>query len=138
MIGEEAKTALRNLMASREKRDELKKALENAEREFRDNEAEAYERLSESSVVGTLKVDLGEPWGVVSFRNRETYYGRVIDEDAALAYFEQRAMLDEVTTPKFAKARLNEIVRDAVEQGEQPPPGVDHYANRGVTITRQK
>jgi hypothetical protein len=47
-------------------------------------------------------------------------------------------MLDEVTSPRFAKARINEIVRDMQEQGQPMPPGIDYYANRGITITRQK
>lgn len=136
MIPEEAKAKLRRLMEARTARDEAKKALEQAEADFREIEAEVYEELA--SVKGTVKVPLGEPWGTVSFRQRETYYGRIIDDEAALEYFEQRQMMDELTAPRFVKARLNEIVRECVEQGEAPPPGVDYYANRGVTITRQK
>lgn len=136
MIPEEAKAKLRRLMEARTARDEAKKALEQAEADFREIETEVYEALA--NVKGTIKVPLGEPWGTVSFRQRETYYGRIIDDEAALEYFEQRQMMDELTAPRFVKARLNEIVRECVEQGEAPPPGVDYYANRGVTITRQK
>lgn len=145
MIAEEAKSALRRLMESRTKRDELKKALEIAEREFRDNEADVFEALEAlrdpndpSASRTALKVHLGEPWGTVSFRGRETIYGRIIDDEAALEYFEQRGMMDEVTEPKFAKARLNEIARECIEQGEQTPPGMDYHRQCGVTITRQK
>lgn len=138
MISDENKRKLRLLMEARVKRDELKQQAEDAEIEFRAQEAEVYEALDESEVIGTLKVDLGEPWGVVSFRNRETYFGRVIDENAALDYFESRAMIDEVSAPKIVKKRINEIVRDAREQGKKMPPGIDFYAQRGVTITRSK
>lgn len=136
MISDEDKAKLRRLMEARVKRDEAKSALDLAEGDFREIEAEVYERLE--GVEGTIKVPLGDPWGTVSFRNRETFYGRIIDDEAALEYFEKRAMLDEVTTAKFAKARINEIVREARETDGEMPPGIDYYAQRGVTITRPK
>ena len=76
--------------------------------------------------------------GVVSFYPKETYYGRVIDKDKALDYFEQRAMMDEVTEPKIVMARVNEIVRDALEQNESLPEGLDFYPRRFITITKAK
>jgi tRNA A58 N-methylase Trm61 len=138
VISDDAKSKLRRLMETRQARDEAKKALEIAEENFRETESDVYEALDEDAVVGTIKVDLGDPWGVVAFRNRETYFGRIIDEEAALAHFEQRAMVEEVSAPKFVKRRINEIVRDALEQDGKMPPGLDYYAQRGVTITRQK
>lgn len=138
MIDEAAKSKLRRLMEARQRRDELKKALEEAEADFRSMEADVYDALDESDIEGTVKVDLGNPWGTVSFRTRETLYGRIYDEDAALTYFNDRAMTDEVSAPKFVKKRINEIVRDHHEQGLDMPPGVDYYPQRGVTITRQK
>jgi hypothetical protein len=138
MISETAKSKLRRLMEARTERDEAKHTLEVAEAEFREIEAEVYDEMEESGTAGTIKVDLGEPWGTVAFRTRETIYSRIIDEQAALDYFESRAMLDDVSAPKFTKKRLNEIVRDCREQGLELPPGLDYLPNRGVTITRQK
>jgi len=145
IVSDEAKSKLRRLMEARVKRDELKEALKNAESDFREIEAEVFEALEDlrdpndpNPKRSAIKVHLGEPWGTVSFRGRETYYGRIIDEDAAMDYFEQRQMVDEVTAPKFSKKRLNEIVRDHREQGLDMPPGMDYYPDRGVTITRQK
>lgn len=138
MIEQEAVSKLRRLMELREKRDETKKAAETAESDYREHEAEVYEALEENPVKGTLKVDLGDPWGIVSFSPRETYFGRIIDDAKALEHFEQRAMVDELTSPKFVMKRVNEIVRDVREQGGDMPPGLDFYARRGVTITRQK
>lgn len=138
MLSEDALNKLRRLMETRTARDEAKRALENAEADFRECEADVYEALDESGVLGTVKVDLGDPWGVVSFRTRETLFGRVIDDEAALSYFEERAMLDEVSAPKIVKRRINEIVRDHHEQGLDMPPGIDYYPQRGVTISRQK
>jgi hypothetical protein len=125
-------------MEIRQKRDEAKKHAETTDKEYREFEAEVWEELNDNPVSGTLKIDLGDPFGVVSFRPSETYYARVIDADAALDYFEERAMLDEMTEPKIVMARANEVVRESIEQAESPPPGLDFYARRFVTITRQK
>jgi hypothetical protein len=125
-------------MELRVARDEAKVAAENAEKEYREAEADAFEALEDNPVQGTIKVDLGEPFGVVSFRTRETPFAPLIDSDAAVEYYERRAMLDEVSAPKFVMKRLNEEIRDCIEQGTSPPPGVDWYIRRGVTITRQK
>lgn len=140
---------LRRLIDARVDRDEKKKAAEEAEREFREIEAEVYDAFTgededdldgDSGIKGTLKVDLGEPYGTVAFRTRRTPYGRVIPgkEEELLKYLEQRALVDEFTQPKFSKKRLNEMARDADEQGIELPPGMDFYINRGMTITRQK
>lgn len=128
----------RRLMELREKRDETKTAAENAEKEYRELEAELWDRAAASSQLPPFKFDLGEPYGVVSFHPKETHYGRVIDKDKALDYFEQRAMMDEVTEPKIVMARVNEIVRDAMEQNESLPDGLDFYARRYITITKAK
>jgi hypothetical protein len=138
VISQAAISKLRRLMEAREKRDEDKKAAEASEKDYRAIEAEVFEEFEEAAVQGTVKVDLGEPFGVVSFRTRETYYGTIIDEEAAAEYYEQRAMMDEVSAPKFVMRRINEEVRDRIEQGQSMPPGVSFRANRGVTITRSK
>lgn len=138
MIDQAAISALRRLMEARIERDEDAAKAKRSEATYREVEAEVYEQFEDSGTVGTIKVDLGEPHGVVSFRTRETYFGKIVDEDAALEYYEQRAQIDEVTQPKFTMARINEEVRDRIEQGLSMPPGVTFTARRGMTITRQK
>lgn len=138
MISEEATSQLRRLMELRDKRDTEAKAAKDSEKEYREAEAEVWESLMDSPQEGTLKVNLGEPYGVVQFLPQETYYGRIIDEDAALEGFEQRAMVEEMTKPQIVMARINEEVRACIEQRQPPPPGVDFYAKRYVRITRQK
>lgn len=138
MIDQAAISALRRLMEARIERDEDAAKAKRSEATYREVEAEVYEQFEDSGTVGTIKVDLGDPFGVVSFRTRETYFGKIVDEDAALEYYEQRAQIDEVTQPKFTMARINEEVRDRIEQGLSMPPGVTFTARRGMTITRQK
>jgi hypothetical protein len=129
---------LRRFMEAREEKDATELAAKKAKETYQEMEADLYEKLSEGPMSRLNNVDLGPPWGKVSFGARETFYGRVIDEEAALEYFEKRAMIEEVSHPKFTMKRINEIVRDSLEQNQSPPPGLDFYARRGVTVTRQK
>jgi hypothetical protein len=138
MVSEADKAMLRRLLEARQAHDEAKAAEKIAKQEKDEIEQEVFDRFEESGQEGTLKVNLGDPWGIVAFRTRETFYARIIDPDEAADYYEQRAMMDEVSAPKFVMARLNEEVREAIDQGAKLPPGLDYYANRGMTVTRQK
>lgn len=138
MISADQTATLRRFMELREARDEAKKTHDTAKKAYEEAELDLFEILNDSSLKGALKVDLGEPWGTVSFLPRETYYGKIIDEDEAVKHYEQRAMIDEVSAPKFVMARINEEVREAMEGNGDMPPGVDFYAKRGVSVTRQK
>jgi hypothetical protein len=138
VIAPEAKAKFRRLREARVKRDEDKAAAKASEEAYRELEAEVYEELEEAMGNKTLPVDLGDPWGLVKFRTRETYYAKIIDPEKAGEYYEQRAMMDEVSAPKFVMARLNDEVRERMDLGQGMPPGIDFYPNRGVTITRQK
>lgn len=138
VLGVEVATKLRRLMELRERRDLDKATAERSEKEYRASEAEVWEALEDSPLKPPYKVDLGDEFGVVRFHPRETIYGRVIDKDAAIEHFEERAMVDELTEPKIVMARVNELVREAYEQGDDMPPGVDFVPRRFVTITREK
>lgn len=138
MISETALASLRRLMELREKRDVAKVALANAEKEYRDAEADVHEALSEGPVDRLPNVDLGEPWGKVTFHAKKTHYGRVEDADAAHEYFAQRAMLDDMSDVKMVDKRINEEVRRALEEGTSLPPGLDFYTRDYVQITRTK
>jgi hypothetical protein len=138
MISEEVKAKLRRLLDARQERDTAKKKAENKEKDYRELEAEVWDMLDEADLEPPYKFKLGEPYGTVRFNNRTTYYGRIIDEDAALEGFEQRAVIDEMTKPKIVMQRINEEVRDAIEQGKPLPPGVDFYPKRFVSISKEK
>jgi hypothetical protein len=134
---------LRRLMELREAKDEAEKAAKEAAKDFREAEADLFEILTDPDTGDVRRippVDLGEPFGRVAFQARETFYGRVIPgmEQDALDYFREQHTLDEHTEIKFSKKRLNELVRERIEDNGQMPPGVDFYPSRGVTITRQK
>lgn len=140
MLSSEDIARLRRLMELRERRDRLDRELKEAKEEYSEAELELFEILDDGPVRRLNNVDLGPPWGKVSFGARETHYGRIIPgaEEQALEHYEQRAMVDQVTAPKFVMKRINEEVRDCIEQNKPMPPGIDYFTRRGVTITRQK
>lgn len=127
----------RRLVELREKRDETKTSADSAETDYREYEAELFEELEDGPVEGTLRLDLGGSIGVVTFTPRETKFGRIVDADAAATYFEERELAKEFTKPVIEKRKLNELVRDLLEQGKPMPAGVDWYAKRGLTISRK-
>lgn len=138
MITEQQKSQFRRLLELRDKKDESEATAKAAKEEYQQAELEMCEEFQESGVEGTIKADLGPPYGSVSFRARETTYSEIYDDEAALRYFEERCMIDEVTAPKFSKKNVNAIVRDLNEQGLKLPPGVSFRKVRGMTITRPK
>jgi hypothetical protein len=127
----------RRLVELREKRDETKTSAEKAETEYRDYEAELFDELQEGPMQGTLRFDLGGDIGVVTFTPRETKFGRIVDQDAALKFFEDRELAQEMTKPSIEKRKLNELIRGLLEQGKSMPDGIDWYAKRGITISRK-
>ena len=134
----------RRFIELRERKDELEQAAKDAKDAYHAMEAEVWEELAPDDPndpdykLTAHKVPLGQPWGTITFQPRETAYGRIIDDEAALRYYEGRAMSDDVTAPKFVMARINEEVRERLDAGEAMPPGVDHYKRRFVSVTRPK
>lgn len=133
---------LRRHMELREARDLAKEAATKAEKEYRESEADLWDTLTKDGEVPVkdagVRVPLGEPWGTVTFSPRETFYGRILDDDLAAQWLEENALADEFLEEKFVGARLNEIVRTRIEQRQPLPPGFDFSPRRGVTITRRK
>jgi hypothetical protein len=138
VISQEVLDKLRRLMDARIERDEDKKAAENSEAVYREIEAEVHAALADGPVERLNNIDLGPPHGKVSFHAKSTTYGRIINDEKAQEYFEGRAMVDEVSKPKFVMQRINEIVRELDENDQPMPPGVDFYKRRFIQITKQK
>lgn len=138
MDEQELQQKLRRFFELRQKRDAAKLASSKAEKEYREMEAEVWEAFDESPQDGARKFDLGEPYGVVTFTAKETIYGDVIDEEQAMEYLEQAALVEEYTEPKLKDARVNELVRGFREQNIDLPPGFDFRPRRYVSISVPK
>ena len=127
----------RRLIELREKRDEDKVTAEKSEKDYRKYEAELYDEIEEGPMKGSRRFDLGGTFGTVVFTPKETRFGRIIDADAAVKYFQGVSTDEEMLKQKISKGKLNEIVRERMEQGKPLPPGVDFYVNRNITISRK-
>jgi hypothetical protein len=127
----------RRLAELREERDYNKKAAENSESAYREYEQELFESVEDSALRGTVEFDFGGDLGVIRFQPRRTLYGRIIDKNAAIEAFENEALVDEMTAPKIEARRLNEYVRDRLENGQELPDGVDYYERKFFTISRK-
>lgn len=131
------KSRFRRLAELRQQRDIDKKIAEGSEAEYREYEAEVYEAIEESDLKGSIEFDFGDDLGTFRFSKRSTIYGKIIDMNQALDSLEDRAIVDEMTATKIEAKRLNELVRTAIENGEELPPGIGSYDRKFITITRK-
>lgn len=143
------KAKLRRLVEARAKHDIAKAAVKTAKEELDQIELEVFDIFEKvdgegnPAIKGSLKVNLGEPYGWQSFRTRETHFAKIVDDEEAQEWYEQRAQLEEVSAPKFVMKRLSGDIRDALDQGLSPgdegwPKGLTYTTSRGMTITAQK
>lgn len=83
-----------------------------------------FERL-EAEGCGSVKVD------GVNFVPQTTVYGQVQDREAFIEWAESTD--ESLLEPRERKALVNELVREAVEQGEPLPPGLGFYTKEYVS-----
>lgn len=110
------------------------KASEGAYREY---EAELLEVVDDSGLKGAIGFDFGGDLGQVSFSKRKTVYGRVIDKHAALVSLAGEGLEEQMTGTKIEARRLNELVRERQESGEDLPDGIGFYEKRFFSISHK-
>lgn len=107
------------------------------------DEATAEYRIAEEALLDAMD-DAGLKSGTYDLpgigkvrftRRKPTIYGRINDLEQAMEAFENSGRVDELFHPKVEGARLNEYVRECMDQGIPLPPGVDYYAKEGVTVS---
>lgn len=127
----------RRLAELREERDIAKQAEKAAEEAYREYEASLFEEIEDSSLRGTVEFDFGDDLGKIRFQRRSTIYGRIIDKNAAMDAFENEALVEEMTAPKVEAKRLNEYVRERLENDGELPEGIGYYEKKFFTISRK-
>lgn len=133
----ELESKFRRFAELRDTRDYEKAAAEASERAYREYEQQLFEDVEDSALRGTIQFDFGGDLGIIRFQPRRTIYGRVIDKNAAQEAFENEAIIDEMVSPKIEARRLNEYVRDRLENGQSLPEGIDFYERQFFTISRK-
>lgn len=137
LISPQHKAMLRRFLELRDAKDETAAAATAAKKAHDEAELELHDTLKEA-LAGTLKVDLGPPYGVTSFLPQETKVANVINEKKLERYLEDRQMTEEYSKPGLVKGRLNAMIRDFDERGEEYPPGLEKFTKRFVRVTRSK
>jgi hypothetical protein len=137
LISPQHKAMLRRFLELRDAKNETAAAAAAAKKEHDDAELELHDTLKEA-LAGTLKVDLGPPYGVVSFLPQESKKANVINEKKLMRYLEDRQLTEEYSSPGLVKGRLNEMIRDFDERNEEYPPGLEKFTKRYVRVTRPK
>jgi hypothetical protein len=99
-------------------------AAKEAKIDFEDAQRRFYERL-EAEGCGSVKVD------GINFVPQTTIYGQVQDREAFIEW--ANATDESLLEPRERKALVNELVREAIEQGDPLPPGLGFYTKEYVS-----
>lgn len=127
----------RRLAELRQDRDQDAVTAKRSEEAYREYEAELLAILEDSGLKGSLGFDFGGDLGEISFQRRKTVYGRIIDKKAAMAALREEGLAEQMTGEKIESRRLNELVRERQESGEDLPDGIDFYEKRFISISHK-
>lgn len=114
----------RMLRQLRAELDEAELIARDAKIEYEDAQRKFFDRL-ETEGVGAVKVD------GVNFVPQTTIYGQVQDREAFIEWAETTD--ESLLEPRERKALVNELVREAIEQGDPLPPGLGFYTKDYVS-----
>lgn len=130
------KAKFRNLLELRVQRDEDKAAADASSRAYREAESELYTEMEDAGMRGRITFDFGGDLGKAGFQLRRTTYGRVLDNETAIAALEAEGLSDVIYDKAVREGRLNELVRDRLEARDKLPDGIDFYDRKGLSISR--
>jgi hypothetical protein len=115
----------------------LKTESDRATEEYREMEQEVLDAL-EGLGIKNFTVNLPGIGEIRFTKRKPTVYGRVVDPEVAYEALTAMGRGEELFAPKVQASRLNELVRESLEQGMPLPEGVDFYERAGVTVSRVK
>lgn len=99
-----------------------------AKQEHDQYEAELYRDMQSTN---TFAIRQGDAHYVL----KSTIFATVQDRDEFVEWCEANGMDEVLLAKKEEKARLNELVRAAIDNNEDIPPGVGFYAKEYISIT---
>jgi hypothetical protein len=125
------------LLRARERNDRAVQEEKAAKKEVARATAELADLLQDEEVP-SITIDLGPPFGQVRLVPGETRYAQVVDPEDLREALADEGLEEELFLPKPAKARLNELVNERLDHGQELPQGLSWYPKRKVTVTRLK
>lgn len=137
MAEELLETLARRVIDKRAKYDEAYKARVKAEKEKKAAEADMNDAMAKAKLPGAT-LELGPGYGNVQFNREQKVNSSVFDEEAAIAFFEEKGMGPGYVQGKVRKAPLNQLVRESLENGQELPPGVEPRVTKYVKVTKRK
>lgn len=118
---------LRELKRRYQRSSQVTKKREAAYKEY-DREVHSY--LTRNNLDATAT-------GGHTFAPRSTVSGNVYDLALFEEWLEQQGLLDDYVKSEPQKARLNELVRERLDNQAELPPGVNAYVKEYVSITER-
>ncbi len=89
-------------------------------------EMELYERMKDVGINQFRTVE----FGLIFTSNR--LWGKITDMPVAEEWLKENGLFDEVLKLTPIKARVNEILKKKIENGEAMPPGFDYSLTRAI------
>ena len=123
------KTRLSKLAELKDRKAATAKADKEAEQEPKQFQADLWQDMAEAG-IDSVKADGGR------FTRQQTPYGVITDRDAFLAWCEENGV-DGLTQEVEVKQRLNELVRDRLNNNEELPPGTSFFPRQYISYTKK-
>lgn len=136
MAEELLETLARRVIDARAAYDKAYKARVKAEKAKKAAEADMNEAMAKAKMPGTT-LDLGPGYGRQQFNREQKVNSSVFDEEAAIKFFEENGMTKGYVDEKVRKKPLNQLVREALENGQELPPGVEPRVTKYVKVTKR-
>ena len=136
MAEELLETLARRVIDARADYDKAYKARVKAERAKKQAEADINDAMAKAKMPGTT-LELGPGYGIQQFNREQKVNSSVFDEEAAIKYFEEKGLASGYVDEKVRKKPLNQLVREALENGQELPPGVEPRVTKYVKVTKR-
>ena len=109
---------------------ELRRLYERAKDEHDAEQGALHDEMVDKNLT-TLSTD------EYRFERRSTDYGHVTDPEAFVEWCESEGH-SELLVTKYAEGLINEMVRSALADGRELPPGVSPYIRDYIAVTKRK
>lgn len=137
MAEELLETLARRVIDNRAEYEKARKEKVRREKAMKAAEADMNDAMAKAKLPGAT-LALGEGYGNVQFNREQKVNSSVFDEEAAIRYFEEKGMASGYVDEKVRKKPLNQLVREALENGQELPPGVEPRVTKYVKVTKRK
>lgn len=104
---------------------------DDAKKRAKEFEADLWRKYDEQNTRGIRT-------GEARYELKSTIYGTVTDYEAFKEWVIEQDLVEEFLKQTEESARLNELVRDRMDTGQELPAGVGWYERRYISVTSNK